>query len=229
MHKYSEIDPSPFSANQQILRLVRAPSCVLDVGCATGYIAAELKKRGCTVYGLEISREAASEAARHCDKMIVADLDAVDRIDCDVRFDWIIMADVLEHTRDPEANLRKALDCLELGGKIVCSLPNVASWRVRLPLLLGRFEYSPTGILDESHLRFFTKRSAIRMFMRLGLRVTAMSVVPGFLPYRLYKVPAAKWLDYTACRLLPGLGAQQFIFVLERAAPSAISDPSETQ
>lgn len=216
--KYEAIDPSPFSANQRILAMVLDPCCVLDVGCATGYLASELARRGCRVFGIEQSPEAAAQAAKPCESVWTADLDAFDLPPCDLLFDCMIFADILEHTRDPAGNLRKLLPRLRPGGRIICSLPNVANWRVRFALLFGRFDYTALGILDETHLRFFTARSARRMFADLGLAVERFTVTPSFLPYRLYKLYPLKWLDYALCRILPGLGAQQLVFELRRMA-----------
>ena len=214
--KYAVIDPSPFSANQRILRMVSLGSCVLDVGCATGYLAAELKRRDCRVFGIEVSAEAASDAARYCERVWNVDLDRLDALDCGRIFDYIIFADVLEHTVRPEENVRKLLPYLRDGGRILCSIPNIANWRIRLSLVAGRFEYERVGILDESHLRFFTKRTARQMFHRLGLRTRRMTVTPSVLPYGLYRVYPLKWLDYALCRGWPSLLAQQFVFELER-------------
>lgn len=232
-HKYGAIDPSPFSANQRILELLGAGSrvlgpgpgqkspdvtgVVLDVGCSTGYLAAELRRCGYSVYGIEAAPDAASEAARYCQRVWTADLDVLETLDCGPIFDVIVLADILEHTRDPEGNLRKLLAYLRDGGRVICSLPNIANWRIRLSLLIGRFDYTSVGILDESHLRFFTRRTAERMMSRLGLRIERMMVTPSFLPYRLYRLYPLKWLDYALCRILPGIGAQQFIFEMRRS------------
>ncbi len=232
-HKYGAIDPSPFSANQRILELLRerpgsrlrtpkssdGTGVVLDVGCSTGYLAAELKRCGYRVYGVEAAPDAAREAARYCDRVWTADLDLLEALDCGRIFDVLVFADVLEHTRDPEGNLKKLLPYLRDDGRVICSLPNVANWRIRLSLLLGRFDYTPVGILDESHIRFFTRRTAERMMSRLGLRIDRMMVTPSFLPYRLYRLYPLKWLDYALCRILPGIGAQQFIFDMHRSTP----------
>jgi len=220
-HRYGAIDPSPFSANQRILEMIRRralnepPPTVLDVGCATGYMAAEMKRLGCAVCGIEIAEEAAREAERHCERVWCADLDALASLDCGRIFDIIVCADVLEHTRNPEENLGRLLPCLRDGGSVICSLPNIANWRIRFRLLTGRFDYEQLGILDESHLRFFTRTTAEQMFARLRLRVLRMTVTPSLLPYRLHRVYPLKWLDYALCRALPRLGAQQFIFELQ--------------
>ncbi|MEW6365110.1 MAG: class I SAM-dependent methyltransferase [Acidobacteriota bacterium] len=214
--KYARIDPSPFSANQRILEMVPDGSCVLDVGCATGYLAAELKRRDCRVLGIDVSAEAAGDAARYCERVWNADIDTIESLDCARVFDYIIFADVLEHTVRPDDNVRKFFPYLRDGGRILCSIPNIANWKIRLSLLAGRFEYEQVGILDESHLRFFTKRTAQQMFRRLGLRTRRMTVTPSVLPYGLYRVFPLKWLDYALCRAWPSLLAQQFVFELER-------------
>ena len=101
------------------------------------------------------------------------------RILSDRQFDVVLLLDVLEHLRDPERILRRARRALT-GGRVIVSLPNVANVTVRLTLLFGRFEYTERGILDRTHLRFFTRRSALRMLRDAGFTVEhrEMTVIP---------------------------------------------------
>ena len=107
------------------------------------------------------------------------------------RFDVIIFADVLEHLAWPIGVLRGYLDLLKDGGSVIVSLPNVGLWSVRLDLLLGRFRYEETGVLDRTHLRFFTRRTALEMIEQAGLEVVRRTYNPGLVrPF----VPLAKKL-----------------------------------
>ncbi len=94
------------------------------------------------------------------------------------RFDLILFADVLEHVADPLAVLRRLLGYLTDDGHVLVSLPNVAAWTVRLGLLAGRFDYRPSGILDDTHLRFFTRDSARRLLEDAGLDVLRVEQNP---------------------------------------------------
>jgi hypothetical protein len=94
------------------------------------------------------------------------------------RFDLILFADVLEHTAHPEAVLRRLLPYLEEDGHVIVSLPNVAAWTVRLGLLAGHFDYEQSGILDDTHLRFFTRESAVRLAESAGLEVLRIEQNP---------------------------------------------------
>ncbi|WPF83205.1 class I SAM-dependent methyltransferase [Sanguibacter sp. 4.1] len=141
-----------------IVEEVGSDKTVLDVGCATGYLAEALGRNGCTVSGIEYSTEAAEAARAHLDQLVVADLNAVTLADAfsGRSFDTVVFGDVLEHLLDPAAALRSAASLLAPGGKVVVSIPNVAHGSVRLALLAGRWNYADRGLLDATHIRFFT-------------------------------------------------------------------------
>lgn len=141
-----------------IVEEVGSDKTVLDVGCATGYLAEALGRNGCTVSGIEYSTEAAEAARAHLDQLVVADLNAVTLADAfsGRSFDTVVFGDVLEHLLDPAAALRSAASLLAPGGKVVVSIPNVAHGSVRLALLAGRWNYVDRGLLDATHIRFFT-------------------------------------------------------------------------
>jgi len=162
------------SAPTKIVRLVGSGRLVLDVGCAHGHLAEALRARGCRVVGVEQDPEDAARARTHCEQVL----------DCDLeqpgwtapltgrRFDVIVFADVLEHLRDPARVLREACQLLAPGtGMVVASIPNVAHVSVRLELLLGSFRREALGILDETHLRFFTRDTVHELFASCGLAI----------------------------------------------------------
>ena len=154
-----------------IVELVGANKRVLDVGCATGYIARALRDRGCTVSGLEADPEAAEVARPHLDQLVVADLEETDLVDVfgERTFDVVVFGDVLEHLRDPLPTLRQARRLVVDQGAVVVSIPNIAHGSVRLSLLNGRFDYQPLGLLDTTHLRFFTRDSMEALMRDAGL------------------------------------------------------------
>ena len=154
-----------------MVELVGGSKRVLDVGCATGYLAEALLERGCTVSGLECDEEAAEEARPHLERLVIGDIETVDVAEAfgDERFDVIVFGDVLEHLRDPLAALRKVRPLLADRGSIVVSIPNIAHGSVRLALMAGRFEYQTLGLLDSTHIRFFTRSSIEDLFREAGM------------------------------------------------------------
>ena len=156
-----------------LLNLVGFNKAVLEVGCNTGYLSSVMQQRGCQVTGVEIDETAAKLARPFCRRVIVGDVERLDweTVLGDERFDVITLGDVLEHMRAPGAVLRRLYHYLAPSGYIVVSLPNIAHGSVRLSLLLGRFEYAPLGILDETHLRFYTKETAHQLLASSGFQV----------------------------------------------------------
>ena len=157
---------------------------VLEVGCATGYFTKALAERGCKVVGMELSPEAAAVAENWAERVVVGNVDDTtlwDLVD-DESFDVITFGDVLEHLQDPLAVLRVAKHKLKQSGFIVTSLPNVAHGDVRLSLLHGSFPYRETGLLDRTHIRFFTLQTIRELLYDAGLVVvdTKRVVMPLF-------------------------------------------------
>ncbi len=134
---------------------------VVDFGCASGYLAQLLNKKGCIVTGVDINPDAVKVAEQYCKEVIVADLDfvSVTEILPSNEFDVAVFGDVLEHLRNPWKVLEETKQILKKDGYIVASIPNIAHGAIRLSLLEGRFEYVDIGILDNTHLRFFTRKT----------------------------------------------------------------------
>lgn len=147
---------------------------ILDVGCGAGILGAALKQRQtCEVWGVEYVADVARQAALSLDQVItgsVEDMAVLEQLPDDY-FDVIIFADVLEHLRDPGDILQKMKPCLRAGGTIVSSVPNVRHWSVIKGLLEGRWDYEDAGILDRTHLRFFTCSSLVSMFRDAGYEI----------------------------------------------------------
>jgi len=174
----------PYSSHRRIPELVRRlspPGRVLDVACGEGFAARDLVKDGFQVCGIDRDRAALEKAALHYQQVILADVDS-EFPPFDAQFEVIIFADILEHLADPAAVFARFTALLAPGGLVVFSVPNVAHWYVRLSLLRGRFDYGQRGILDRTHLRFFTLRTARRFLEEAGLRIDAVDSTPLPLP-----------------------------------------------
>ena len=165
---------------------------VLDVGCGFATTSQHIAQRGNRVTGIESSAEAVAVARTRVSDVVHADLQQLDDVTRALAgrlFDVIIFADVLEHLAWPIGVLRGYLGLLKDGGSVIVSLPNVGLWSVRLSLLTGRFRYEETGVLDHTHLRFFTRRTAKEMIEQAGLQVIRRTYNPGLVrPF----VPLAK-------------------------------------
>jgi O-antigen biosynthesis protein len=164
------------SAHAALIRLVGQDRRVLEVGPGWGHVTRVLKQRGCHVTCIELSAEMAAATERFCDRMIVGNIEAADlRQELPSQcFDVITFGDVLEHLRNPVAVLRQVKPLLTASGCIVASIPNVSHQSVLYALMLGEFPYSDDGLLDRTHLRFFTRRTLDTMFREAGFRINAM-------------------------------------------------------
>ncbi|MDD5448668.1 MAG: methyltransferase domain-containing protein [Actinomycetota bacterium] len=172
------------SAHTKEIELIGYGKRVLDFGCATGNVAKVLKERGCYVVGIEIDPAMAEEAAKVCDRVIVCDLDTVDLVAevGEEKFDVCLFGDVIEHLKYPSRLLAQARDVLESGGYIVVSVPNIAHASVRLMLLEGRFDYADMGILDDTHLHFFTRQSISDLLESCGYLVETVDFTEQEVP-----------------------------------------------
>ena len=173
--KYTEFQADPASTHSKIVSLVPPATRVLEFGCATGYMSQVLKDRlGCTVVGIEIDRDAAAIAEQHTERVIVGDAEKIDYAAelAGEEFDVVLFADVLEHLKEPADVLRRVRPFVAENGVVVASIPNIAHASVRLALLGGEFRYREWGLLDDTHLRFFTRASIQDLFEETGYTVT---------------------------------------------------------
>ncbi len=201
-------------AHALLLDWVGFNKAVLEIGCNTGYLSNVMQQRGCRVTGVDIDAGAAELARPFCQRLIVGDIERLDwkAVLGDERFDVILFGDVLEHTRTPAGILQSLAGYMTPTGCIVASLPNIAHGSIRLSLLLGRFEYAPLGILDETHLRFYTGETARQMLSTGGFRVTEMAAVHA---------PVSPDLIDEVRRRYPQIGAQWISDVLSQEEAAA--------
>lgn len=140
------------------IQLVGSGHRVLEVGCSVGHVSEHLLAADNTVVGVEIDEKSAAEARHVLDTVHVVDLDTTPLSTIEHgEFDVIVLGDVLEHLRDPDPVLADLVTLLAPDGSLVISVPNFAHADVRLMLLEGRIEYQHDGLLDRTHLRWFTK------------------------------------------------------------------------
>jgi SAM-dependent methyltransferase len=143
---------------------------VLDVGCGYGTLGRHLKEQGVpNVCGIEIFPEAAAEAAKVLDTVVQGNIETVSLPFFKDQFDCIVCADVLEHLVDPWNILNSLQHYLKSDGCIVASIPNVGFHRVVRGLIKGQWRYAKSGILDKTHLRFFTLEGIESLFAVNGL------------------------------------------------------------
>ena len=149
---------------------LRSPSRVLDLGCSDGLVGARLVAQGHEVIGVDMIEH--KGVRERLTDFFEADLEAGIPEGAGDGFDVVLAADVLEHVRDPEAMLGHIRERLRPGGRLITSIPNFGHWYPRTRVLLGRFDYDARGILDQGHLRFFTKRSFARLVDRAGWTIS---------------------------------------------------------
>ncbi|MDB5099860.1 MAG: methyltransferase protein [Cyanobacteria bacterium RYN_339] len=230
------------TAHGHQLRQVPPGSRVLELGCASGYVSKLLVERlGCTVTGVELLEEYAALARAHCAEVLVGNLDQLDLTQALAgrQFDVVLAGDVLEHLLDPRRTLTQARALLAPGGRVVATIPNIAHGDVRLALLAGRFDYRRLGLLDETHVRFFTHSTVRQLFEQAGLAValvdrirqplfqTELEISPGMFPPE-----AVRWVEQD-----PEATTYQFVIVAKlpgeatppEASPEELVDAARRQ
>lgn len=133
---------------------------VLDIGCKGGELGYDAVKKGCRVTGVEKDKNFAMKAKEIYHRVITGDIeDDLVKNQLTDEYDYILLADILEHLCYPEKLLLWLRNILKRNGRILISIPNIAHWSIRSNLLYGKFQYQKKGIMDKTHLRFFTNES----------------------------------------------------------------------
>ncbi len=172
-------DLDPLEVSGIIANLVPRGARVLDVGCGTGALSVLLRDaRGAAVVGVEPD---AARAARARERGIEAVTGVLSESLHETLglFDVAVYADVLEHLVDPLAELVKVRPFLKPTGVVVISVPNVAHWSVRYDLFFGRFRYAEVGIMDATHLRWFTEETLRQLLDQAGIDVLSIERTAG--------------------------------------------------
>ena len=219
--RYLEKFDDPFSSHSKILHKLRQEGLngkkVLELGVGDASLVRKMSEMGAIVDAIEMDPIAAELARPYCRAVYQEDLDNAESIDLKDQYDVIVMADVLEHLRNPGLVLSRAKAYLKTGGMLTVSIPNVANIYVRLNLLLGRFPYHTKGLLDMTHLRFFTLRSAEQLLVKTGWVIVEKDVtsIPiGIIFPFLLRRPLSCLLNvlHGATKLWKGLFAYQGLF-----------------
>jgi methionine biosynthesis protein MetW len=204
----------PYDSHTLQVRHIPAGARVLELGCASGYMSAYLEaEKGCQVVGLDHDPDAIAIAATRAHAAFLADLEADDPLAVArpyAPFDVLYAANVLEHVRNAGRVLRAAHALLRPGALVVVTLPNIAHWQVRLRLLAGRFDYTDYGIMDRTHVHFYTLATARALLNEAGYTVQRVDIAGSLAQNALRRL----WPG--APLLLPGLLAYEMILVAAR-------------
>lgn len=185
---YSPANASGLDSNHshsKIVQLIPRYAQVLELGCSKGAMS-RLMKEQCeaSIFGVEKDPQAAWQAQRYCDYVFTEDLDHPNSLDAlqFEKFDVITLVDVLEHLRYPQLLLERLKPFMMDESVILLSVPNVAHTSVRLELLTGDFRYEEAGILDDTHLKFFTLNSLKALIERSGFVINEVDYTWHDLP-----------------------------------------------
>ena len=207
----------------------RDVTAVLSVGCGGGETELLLKQQGKIVHGIEKEPAFRQKLEAILDRVIIADLDHDALALPQDFFDCILLADVLEHVQHPAELLRTLMKSLKPGKYFIVSVPNIGHVSVVKNLLLGKWDYTAAGIMDETHVRFFTLASLKKLFSSLALE--PLTIRRKFVPmlYENARCPWQKKLYFRLNRLFVGnlnpllhvpwlreLFVYQYLFVLKK-------------
>jgi len=165
------------SYNRDLLSMIpKSASKLIEVGCNSGSLAAAYKKLNSTCHyqGIELSAQSAEFARQYCDRVLELDIESVSAdffkkfsdVDC-----WVF-GDVLEHLKDPWRLLSRIRDVIPDNGSIIACIPNAQHWSVQAKLSIGDFRYQDGGLLDRTHLRWFTRATIFELFSGARFQIT---------------------------------------------------------
>lgn len=183
---------------QEILNIVGKNKIVLEIGPATGYMTKAFLENGCTLDVVEINKEAVSKIPKKVRKIFNQSIEstATDKL-LNADYEYIVMADVLEHLVAPEKTLQALSKMAGKKTSLLVSLPNIASWVIRKQLFFkGDFEYQESGPLDKTHLHFYTFETAPKLLSENGWKVEKILGTITRLPFEetLSKIPILGWM-----------------------------------
>ncbi len=186
---------------------------VLDVGCGPGYLAEYLTaEKDCTVVGVEQNPRLAETARRVCARVYEVNLESEGLRKIQGKFTAIFFGDVIEHIRNAPELLVQASELLEVGGRVIVSTPNFVHVKNRIRVLFGMFEYRDAGLLDRTHVHFYTKKTLYGLLEETGYRVVRTDFTTGVMQLDSFRNRAL----HVLARAVPNLFAYQFIVAAVR-------------
>ena len=208
------------AGNVEVLSRIEGRSlAILDIGCGAGDNAKSLKAAGHTVDGVTLSKDEAEQAQSFCRKVYVHNLESgLPEAIQSARYNYVICSHVLEHICFPEKLLEGIQGCLKDSGSLVVALPNLMFIRNRWHLLRGRFDYQQTGLMDNTHFRWYTFLSSRRLLEDNGFKIIR-HYGTGFVPLgpvRRLIPKLGKGVDRFSCQFWPGLFSYQIIIVVSK-------------
>lgn len=221
---------SPYSSHEQILNFVTTPGRALDLGSSNGLLTASLSEKNVSSVGVDMIPT--DQVKTSFERYEQHNLEHPETLKFTSEFDYVIMADVLEHIRNANQLLVTVRSFLKPDGKLIVSVPNIAIWVYRLSLLMGRFNYGPKGTLDETHVYMYTKDTIIKQLERGGYKVKTIAATG--LPFEVVfessgKSRAIRFLDWLYFQLVlfwPRLFAYQFVLEAEAMVSSSVRPSS---
>ncbi len=178
---------------------------VLEIGCAAGRLGKRLRERNKVdrIIGIELFEPAAREAKKIYDEVIVGDIESIE-LNYSNYFDFVICGDVLEHLKEPDAILKKIHGMLKMDGVLIVTIPNIQHYSVIFNLLFkGSWEYRDAGIMDKTHLRFFTRKSFSRVLLDNNYSII---VCQGLIPRK------SQILNFLTCHIFRDFFNYQLIY-----------------
>jgi O-antigen biosynthesis protein len=203
--------------NKKVFDLIHENSFVLDVGCSSGGLGKKLiEEKKCRVYGVDFSPKSIKNASKILHKAKLFDLDSVKVPFSKEKFDVIVFADVLEHIKNPECILERFSKILKKDGVIIASIPNIAYVSARINHLFGKWDYYETGLMDKTHIKFFTSKTINELFLKTGYSIKETYFTPGLGFSFFDKFNSLFEFRKFICGLYPRLLAVQFIIVARK-------------
>lgn len=172
--------PAHDHANPDLLAMMPAVDRVIEVGCSRGALASAYKRRrpDCHYLGIEVDANSATVARSHCDEVIEGDIESLLNDGALAQLHpaqcWVF-GDTLEHLRDPWQTLRDLQPLLSSDGRICACIPNMQHWSIQVRLNTGKLEYEDSGLLDRTHLRWFTRLTMRQLFEDSGYQIELLS------------------------------------------------------
>lgn len=154
--------------HKAVLRWVGDNKKVLETACHTGYFSALLKRQGCDVIGAEIYEPALEKAKPYLSRAISGNIED-EKVWSEIsseKYDVVLYMHILEHLVNPEEILEKTKDILNPNGFVIICLPNVSNWQDRWNMFRGKFNYTETGVMDRTHLKFYNYNSSIELIKK---------------------------------------------------------------